>query len=87
MDTPEIELVTADHAARPRCGAPSVLREYAASLDIDLCFQDFDGEIASLPGDYAPPRGQLLLAYVDGELAGCGAFRRLPTSTTPTPAR
>ena len=54
----------------------AVFREYAASLDVDLCFQNFDAEIASLPGEYAPPGGQLLLAYVDGELAGCGALRR-----------
>jgi ribosomal protein S18 acetylase RimI-like enzyme len=52
-----------------------IFREYAASLDVDLCFQDFDAELASLPGEYAPPRGHLLLAYVRGELAGCGAMR------------
>ncbi len=56
--------------------AAAVFREYGASLDIDLCFQNFEDEIASLPGDYAPPAGQLLLAYVGGELAGCGALRR-----------
>jgi ribosomal protein S18 acetylase RimI-like enzyme len=55
--------------------AAEIFREYAASLDIDLCFQDFDRELASLPGEYAPPRGHLLLAYVRGELAGCGAIR------------
>jgi putative acetyltransferase len=54
----------------------AVFREYAGSLDVDLCFQNFDAEIASLPGEYVPPDGQLLLAYVDGELAGCGALRR-----------
>ena len=54
----------------------AIFRECAASLDVDLCCQNFDAEIASLPGEYAPPSGQLLLAYVDGELAGCGALRR-----------
>jgi ribosomal protein S18 acetylase RimI-like enzyme len=52
-----------------------IFREYADSLDVDLCFQNFDAELASLPGEYASPRGQLLLAFVDGELAGCGALR------------
>ena len=52
-----------------------IFREYAASLDIDLCFQNFEAELASLPGEYAEPGGQLLVAYVGGELAGCGALR------------
>ena len=55
----------------------TIFREYAASLDVDLCFQDFDEELAALPGDYAPPGGHLLLAHVEGELAGCGALRPL----------
>jgi GNAT superfamily N-acetyltransferase len=55
----------------------AIFREYADSLGIDLRFQDFDGELTGLPGPYAAPHGHLLLAFVDGELAGCGAFRRL----------
>jgi len=45
--------------------------EYAQSLGFSLCFQGFDKELAHLPGDYAPPRGRLLLARVDGQSAGC----------------
>lgn len=51
--------------------------EYQASLDVDLCFQGFADELASLPGDYAEPSGLLLLVLVDGALAGCGGFRPL----------
>ncbi|MEO7116875.1 MAG: GNAT family N-acetyltransferase [Caldimonas sp.] len=57
--------------------AVRIFREYAASLDVDLCFQNFEAELASLPGEYAPPGGQLIVAYADGELAGCGAMRPL----------
>lgn len=57
--------------------ARGIFREYADSLGIDLTFQDFDAELASLPGPYASPDGHLMLAFVDGELAGCGAFRGL----------
>jgi ribosomal protein S18 acetylase RimI-like enzyme len=58
----------------------SIFQEYASSLQIDLCFQGFDEELATLPGEYAEPRGALLLAWVDGALAGCCALRPLDTS-------
>jgi ribosomal protein S18 acetylase RimI-like enzyme len=53
--------------------------EYADSLGIDLCFQDFESELATLPGEYAPPLGRLLLASWEAELAGCVALRPLNT--------
>jgi ribosomal protein S18 acetylase RimI-like enzyme len=51
--------------------------EYAQSLDVDLCFQGFETELANLPGEYAAPRGSVLMALVKGELAGCCALRPL----------
>ncbi len=51
--------------------------EYAESLGFSLCFQGYDQELATLPGDYAPPHGCLLLATEGGEAAGCVGVRRL----------
>jgi GNAT superfamily N-acetyltransferase len=50
-----------------------LLREYAAWTGVDLSFQDFDRELAELPGDCVPPAGVLLVARVDGKVAGCVA--------------
>ena len=54
-----------------------IFLEYAEQLGIDLCFQNFEAELAGLPGEYQAPAGTLLLAMVDGEIAGCCALRRL----------
>jgi putative acetyltransferase len=54
--------------------------EYASSLDFKLCFQDFDKELASLPGDYTPPNGRLYLAFERSESVGCVGLRRLEES-------
>lgn len=54
--------------------------EYASSLKIDLCFQGFENELANLHGEYAAPRGALLLATVNGIVAGCCALRPLDSS-------
>lgn len=61
----------------------AIFREYAASLNVDLCFQGFEDELANLPGDYAEPRGALLLARVDGQIAGCCALRPLDNADYP----
>ena len=53
-------------------------RNYAAWLGVDLSFQNFDQEMASLPGAYATPQGRLFLAEVDGQPAGCVGVRPLP---------
>jgi GNAT superfamily N-acetyltransferase len=51
--------------------------EYQRELGVSLCFQGFDRELAALPGDYAPPRGRLLIALSDAIPAGCAALRPL----------
>lgn len=65
------QATTADDIAAVR----ELFEEYARSLGVDLCFQNFSAELAGLPGSYAPPRGRLLLARVAGVPAGCVALR------------
>lgn len=57
--------------------ASEIFREYADSLNVDLCFQNFEHELEHLATCYSPPNGVLLLLYVDGVCAGCCAFRRI----------
>jgi ribosomal protein S18 acetylase RimI-like enzyme len=54
-----------------------LFQEYEQSLGFSLCFQNFDKELAGLPGDYAPPGGRLLLAEYEGQFAGCIALHKL----------
>ena len=76
MPLPDIRLQAPDSPALLDA-TRELFTEYAQALGIDLCFQNFDAELTGLPGDYAAPQGCLLLAFVDGELAGCGGFRPL----------
>jgi len=57
--------------------ARGLFREYEAWLGLDLCFQNFEKELAELPGAYALPTGRLLLAFENDQLAGCVALRKL----------
>jgi putative acetyltransferase len=63
---------SADFAA-----ARALFEEYQRSLGFSLCFQNFDAELAGLPGAYAPPEGRLLLAFADDAPAGCIALRKI----------
>lgn len=58
-----------------------LFREYAHDLGIDLCFQGFEAELASLPGEYTPPQGRLILAWNDGRAVGCVALRPVDRGT------
>jgi putative acetyltransferase len=72
---PRVDVSAAEEGDLP--AIRQLLQEYAASLGFPLDFQDFERELAELPGAYAPPHGTLLLARIDGEAAGCVALRRL----------
>ena len=67
------EATTADALLQAR----TLFKEYQAALGVDLGFQDFENELANLPGQYAAPGGRLLLASSDSRVAGCVALRPL----------
>lgn len=66
--------------AAERAGIAALLREYETSLGISLGFQGFEAEVATLPGDYAPPRGAFATARLDGRIVGMIALRPLEGS-------
>jgi ribosomal protein S18 acetylase RimI-like enzyme len=74
----ELKQVESDEEIRQ---ARELFEEYAAWLGFSLCFQNFDKELAGLPGDYSPPNGRLLLAMEDDRVAGCVALRKIGEGT------
>ncbi len=75
---PDAIVLTTEFHERDRIPLVNLLRAYEKGLGVSLCFQDFDAEIAGLPGDYAPPGGALILAHAaDGNLVGTVALRAL----------
>ena len=71
MSRGEVCPAAAEDMARVR----EIFREFADWLQVDVCFKDFEAELAGLPGAYAAPGGGLWLAWVGGDLAGCAALR------------
>jgi putative acetyltransferase len=59
--------------------ARALFLEYRTELNVDLCFQSFTAELDNLPALYAPPTGRLIIARVDGKIAGCVAVKKIDT--------
>jgi ribosomal protein S18 acetylase RimI-like enzyme len=57
--------------------ARELFQEYASWVEISLCFQNFEKEVAELPGAYAPPSGRLLMAVDGSQVMGCVALRKI----------
>ena len=76
MSGPDIQLITPE-SSEDWQETRLVLRDYANSLDVDLCFQGFEEELAGLPGVYAPPGGLMLLDTLDDMEAARGLYESL----------
>ncbi|NMC06825.1 MAG: GNAT family N-acetyltransferase, partial [Candidatus Lokiarchaeota archaeon] len=71
-----IELILADSPA-DYAVARALIVDYRTELNVDLCFQSFTAEIDNLPALYSPPTGRLVIARVDGKVAGCVAVKKI----------
>lgn len=80
MEEVTFQIVSEDDAGAVST-ARSIFREYEAWLGLDLCFQGFESELATLPGKYALPDGRLFLAFRGSNIAGCVALRKLDEKT------
>src|SRR6185437_13956424 len=78
LHRPRVAVVPADNPVRVG-SVRELFQEYAESLSFNLCFQSFEQELASLPGEYAPWSGMLLLGLVNDVPAGCVALRKIGT--------
>ncbi len=70
-------LIIQAHAEKYLKSVRELFKEYESSLGTSLCFQEFDKELAGLPGDYAPPPGRLFLAMTGEQVAGCVGLRKI----------
>ena len=85
VQRPTLQFITPE-SAEDLAITREIFTEYAQQLGIDLCFQNFASELADLPGEYSAPAGALLLALVDGEVAGCCGLRALDAVDYPNAA-
>ena len=86
MDTFPAITLTQDTDPEALATVHELFLEYSNNVGVNLEFQDFKNELATLPGDYAEPRGAILVAWVDGAVAGCCALRPLDTADYPNAA-
>jgi putative acetyltransferase len=82
---PQVDLLT-PNSPEDLAATREIFREYADGLGVDLCFQNFEAELIELPGEYAAPRGALILARIEGQIAGCCALRPLDSVDYPNAA-
>ena len=86
MDTFPAITLTQDTNPEALATVHELFLEYSNNVGVNLEFQDFKNELATLPGDYAEPRGAILVAWVDGAVAGCCALRPLDSCDYPNAA-